>query len=417
MAKQIKVIKCPSCGNNKPTSLGNDRFRCDKCDTEFFLDNDDININVNHNHNTNHANPRPTGSPKAVLWVFGILGSIFFIYILSLVVGAIFSPSTHKNKPKIITTQKVDHPKRKISKYATPCQLISHNGNVYGLYLDENVNGKKGFSFVVYDFKKDSILNIANTGQSKGVKTIHQPFYSTGKDYYLFNNTELWELDPKLLTIKNITDTIANAKPALNSGFKSINFMDQNKGDGLVLETNLGKTFQYFPNVDQLYTSKAFNHFANGGMETVADDAQLRTYYLFTNKESKQSSNIAQLMQIDYKYNNGGPENKPHQINDYISKNLAKYRITSLKPFGKEQIAFSPNVIYSDSTSVVTSYYPTLATDAPLTIELLDKTTETSILKESIERNSNIISVERIGETIYLLTDKDIIYELSKEGK
>ena len=50
MAKQIKVVKCPQCGNSKPTAIGKEHYRCSKCDTEFFLDNDDVNINVNHRY-------------------------------------------------------------------------------------------------------------------------------------------------------------------------------------------------------------------------------------------------------------------------------------------------------------------------------------------------------------------------------
>ena len=48
MAKNIKAIKCPNCGSIKKLEIRTDYFRCLNCDTEYFLDDDDINININH---------------------------------------------------------------------------------------------------------------------------------------------------------------------------------------------------------------------------------------------------------------------------------------------------------------------------------------------------------------------------------
>lgn len=423
MAKQIKVIKCPSCGNNKPTSLGNDRFRCDKCGTEFFLDSDDININVNHNTRPNYP-PRNNQSSanKSIVWVIGILGALFLLYIIVLFVGSLSRSNKYKGTstysssstyPKPSTKSKSS--KLKISPSAVSWQLISHDDNVYSICLDDKFNGKKGLHFVIYDFKKDSIINVVDRGSSQVLKTVHRSFYSTGNDYFVINYNEIWEVDSKDLTIKNITDTIAQSKPALNSGFKSIRFLEEYQGDGFVLGTNLGKSFYYFPKVDQLYTQKAFDHFARGGMETVADDAQMRTFYLFENKTSKESSNVAQLTKVEYKYNNGGPENKLASIDSYTTNRKSAYRVTSLTAMGEEKIAFSPKVIYSDSTYIAISYYPTLANDVPLTIELLNTKGE-SIWKQSIDRNNNLLGVTRVDETIYLLNRRSTIYELSKNS-
>lgn len=420
MGKQIKVIKCPSCGNNKPISLGNDRFRCDKCGTEFFLDNDDININVNHNHNPrpNNYNPpnnynRSSGN-KTIVWIFGTLGVLFFLYILILLVGGLFRSKKYNGVSTYSTSStKTKSPKRKISSSAVAWQLISHDNDVYSICLDYQFNGEKGLHFVIYDFKNDSIIKAINRGTSQVLTTYHRSFYSTGNDYYVFNHNEIWEVDRKNMIISSITDTIAQAKPALNSGFKSIRFLEEYQGDGFVLETNLGKTFYYFPKVDQLYTYKAFNHFASSGMETVAEDAQMRSFYMFENKSSQESSNVAQLMKIDYQYNNGGPENKFRSMDSYTIKNKSAYRVTSLAPIGDEKIAFSPKVIYSDNAYIAISYYPTLASDAPLTIELLGNKGE-SIWKINIGRDNSVLDVVRIGETIYLLNKRSTLYELSK---
>ena len=48
MATKIKALKCPNCGSEKHIDLGNKRFLCKSCGTEFYIDDDDITINVNH---------------------------------------------------------------------------------------------------------------------------------------------------------------------------------------------------------------------------------------------------------------------------------------------------------------------------------------------------------------------------------
>jgi ribosomal protein S27AE len=40
MATEIKAIKCPQCGSTENTELEQNRFKCNKCGTEYFLDND-----------------------------------------------------------------------------------------------------------------------------------------------------------------------------------------------------------------------------------------------------------------------------------------------------------------------------------------------------------------------------------------
>ena len=40
MPTEIKAIKCPQCGSTENIELGQNRFKCKKCGTEYFLDND-----------------------------------------------------------------------------------------------------------------------------------------------------------------------------------------------------------------------------------------------------------------------------------------------------------------------------------------------------------------------------------------
>ncbi len=51
MAKEIKAIQCPKCGSTRKVEIKPEFYRCSSCDTEYFLDNDDVVITHNVNHN------------------------------------------------------------------------------------------------------------------------------------------------------------------------------------------------------------------------------------------------------------------------------------------------------------------------------------------------------------------------------
>ncbi|RZL30565.1 MAG: hypothetical protein EOO96_17860, partial [Pedobacter sp.] len=85
MAKQIKAIKCPHCGSIGKTEIKADHFICSSCNTEYFLDNDDININHNINYNTPQFN---TGGGKKVGLIIGSVVAAFFV--VALIVPLLF---------------------------------------------------------------------------------------------------------------------------------------------------------------------------------------------------------------------------------------------------------------------------------------------------------------------------------------
>lgn len=273
----------------------------------------------------------------------------------------------------------------------------------------------EGLYAVFYDFVNDKIISEKRVSENNYSQIEHRFFYSDGKHYYIIDNRSLWEVDAIKCEIKDVSSAISQAKPALNSGFSTIRFVESQKGDGLILTTNLGKAFYYFPTIDQLYTYNAFNHISSQGMDFVAEDAKLRTIYLFHNKESKASSNVAQLMQITYKYNNGGPENQMTQLTDWYVKNKAAYRVVSIEPVTEDRISFFPEVVYSDSTEIVITYRPTLAKEAPQEVELLT-TQGSTVWKVSFPKEMKCKSVIKTDSTCYLQMNEDLIFAVQRDG-
>lgn len=414
MAKQIKVIKCPHCGNTKPLSIGKDHYSCDKCGTEFFLDNDDININVNHSYDSNR-NKNPNQNKVIIIAVTGAVFFFLFIFVFQL------CTSTVKNITKKRPTATYTQPTQKTKTEYIDIQLLQTGNKPIVFYFESRNNyskdeDKNGLFAIFYDFINNKAINETKVSDNCYSQIDHRYFYSNKKHYYTVDYRSLWEINADQCLIRDITNAIAQTKPALNSGFSTIRFVDKEKGDGLILTTNLGKAFYYFPTVDQLYTHNAFTHVSAKGMEMASDDAILRQYYLFQNKESRESSNVAQLMQITYKYNNGGPENMLTRLTEWNIKNMKSYRIVSIKPITENRICFFPEVFYSDSTEVLISYRPTLAEDAPQDIELLT-TDGATVWKVTHKEKFECKSVIKTDSTYYLQANEDLIFEIKRDGK
>lgn len=366
MAKQIKVLKCPHCGNSKPIPVGNEHYRCDKCGTEFFLDSDDVNINIHHRHETvgNRNTPpppsRPPASNKTGLW---------FVLIFIIALGAILM-------------LKVCSPSRTATKQTIPVQRVESGKYYFSMMLPVRNNAvaftieSKSFSDSVYavfsDITTGELLRkralLPKSNISSGVA--HRYFLSDDTNYLILGTNLIYKIHPDKYTLTDVTDSICTRKPALKAGIMSATFVDERHGEGFRLHTNLGKDLFYFPTSDVLCTEKAFKYMAT---DKSLPTARLVDYYLFQNKETSYSSNVAELLEISYLFNNGAPENKLMHITGNELKNSNHYRISSHKAITEERVYFSPQVLYSDWQHILIMYTPTLAQDAGVHIELLNK--------------------------------------------
>jgi hypothetical protein len=404
MAKQIKVIKCPQCGNSKPTAIDKDHYRCGKCDTEFILDSDDVNINVNHRYEQEEIK-RPAlrkGGGLAIL--------IIFITIFILVIGTNIVTRVFRQANRPVTTS--SNPPLKASAVFSTLLLVDGQAVAFNL---ENKGGK-GYSAVFYDIvNTKKIKELNGLFEDEKIREVSsRKFQSDDSHYVIINDSYLYKITTDAFI--NMEAEISSRKPALNSGYSKISFTPDETGEGFALTTNLGKDFYYFPASDDLYTEKALDYVIQGKMQTVSDKAINQVYYLFRNKESKQSSNVAELLEITYKYNNGGPENKLLNIEGNELNRLEDYRIISYKPITEERICFSPDVLFYDKENILITYKETLAENSKTNIQLLD-TKGTVVWTISIKQSLMNVSTIRTNRG-FMLQNKDAsLYEISTDGK
>ena len=423
MAKQIKVIKCPQCGGNKPTMVDKDHYRCSKCDTEFILDSDDINVNVNHNYG--QRTPQKSFSSNNIL-AYVIVFIIVIFFVVSTGISFISKQFRNANSRTAVSVKPAAKSDIVLS------VLLNVDGKAIAFYLeDENtLLSDNGYSAVFYD-----IVNGKKIKEQKGLfikEKIYEiecrKFISDGSCYIVVNRKHIYKVEAD--TLVDMYDEISSRKLALNSGYSKAFFTPEGNGEGFFLETNLGKSFFYFPASDALYTENAMNHVMKGKFETLSQDATNVVYYLFRNKESKQSSNVSELMEITYKFNNGGPESKLLNVSMLEKNNPDNYRIVARKPITKEFICFSPKVLYYDKDYILITYKSTLAEDAVRSVQLLD--TKGAILW-TVPVNYNIESEypvkygnEDIEQKLYnvrtnhgfmLQHERNSLLEISMDGK
>lgn len=406
MAKQIKVIQCPQCGSTKPVQTRPDHYRCDKCGTEFFLDTDDININVNHNIPGNE--PHQTFSRG--VWVgLGIVLVVALLFLARMCGNAI------RHVGESITTYRTyETPPGERNKYLLSTLLPAGGGESVALYLENRAAAKDSTYAVFRNVTSAEILNEQAIG--RGRKIAHRYFVSDSTDYLIVDGSRIYTVDAQKLALTDVTGAFCARKPALEAGLMSVEFVDEGTGEGFRMNTNLGKELFYFPASDVLCTENAYKFMATDNDKGILPGAENRVYYLFQNKESAHSSNVAQLMEVTYLFNNGGPENKLREITGGGIGNPGQHRIASAKAITDELVCFSPAVLWSDDRNILVSFRPTLAPDAVVNVQLFD-TAGNIVWTVAFTSDFQCSQAIRTGRGYLLQTSENSFWEIGHDGQ
>lgn len=266
MAKQIKVIKCPNCGSTQKTELKPDHYRCDNCQTEYFLDSDDININVNHKNMSTPIANNIFGNVSTQRLVI-IIAAIFVIGV-SIVVAiklteskktlVYTSPTYNQGKvaPTNITAATVEKKYQLNYKF---CSTVLVQDKPYILTLEDHVysGNEHKFYFMVYDLlnnkniKQDALDTMA-VDRNNLIKLEHLDF-TDKKTYLVANNKLVYLLDKTNVKLNDVTPSLLNNHPQYQTGIASVTLAHTTSGDALHILTNDGKKIYYYPLIDEVY--------------------------------------------------------------------------------------------------------------------------------------------------------------------
>lgn len=357
MAKSIKAIHCPRCGSADKKDLGNDRFQCTSCDTEYFLDDD--YTHVVHHHKNYQQPVIPQQNKKALLIiipVFIILSTIFFFSIFS------STKSSKSNTESISEEKKLTDKKLVIAKTKDNKLLFTLIGvEITGSYPDY----KEKLVAYFYDQNANEIkkqeINY-NLSKTTGFP-FTQHYMSNGDVYIIYDNKTLFKVDADVMTVTELKSDWFN-HPELASGIAKIEKMyDQ---DGFKVLTQEGKTFAIMPLTNQLIPANDIYNSA----KIIPANATVKTCYAFTILPLE----IKKLLIYTQKQQNGYLTDEPYfdmneQMKPYIRSQVAgliDYKLLSERAF------FAPKLLGNNNDMVFISTKTDASVNSPYKLQALN---------------------------------------------
>ncbi|WP_404812774.1 hypothetical protein ACIRNY_05315 [Capnocytophaga canimorsus] len=405
MAKRIKPIKCPQCGSTQATETKTDYYRCNSCQSEFFIDNDDININHRHTYDT----PQFSAKHLKALKFLGLGIAVFFLMmmVISLLPSrTTYSPSAvQENKPywdieAVIPTANKD---------GEPIAIVVGD-IVSGNHPNQTYKPMFGF-FHATTFKEIAAVPIDVESINFIIKWKKM---DEGKTYIVINKNRLFLLDENTLSINEVTPQTIGL-PEFEKGFAEI---DTNSAyeNSLEITNNLGKEYYYFPKLNQaiLYGNRkeikqliAQNPIAPQGV----------TRFVFSRKDDDK---LPELFKVKTQGQAGYPYKRYFfrwfKGELYIDK---ESQVLSYENFTPERFYFKPEVLHYDDKEVFIYFKHEWAESSPYFFQVLDA--QTGEVKFTLQSNKEITylnssEVAKIKEG-YLIGRYDAYILNTKEGK
>ncbi|MCH5718476.1 hypothetical protein [Niabella hibiscisoli] len=256
MAKNIKAVKCPHCGGVQKTSIGNHFYRCNSCQTEYFLDDDDININITHKHENTPVTPNlgaNTGKSKqALIGLALVIGFIFLMGAFSLFRGS---------KDPAVKAQKE---KNELRYHENFVYTNTANGRPVLLRMvqeqlrgeDGNYDLVNGYALFIDPITKSEIKRQLLFKRIRRLAGHSSQFYqlSNGDIYINYNEQIYLKIIRDNNSLNDVTQTLLQNHPEASSGIARLRMY----GTSWDLLTNDGKKFRYLPTTDQLFKEDAY---------------------------------------------------------------------------------------------------------------------------------------------------------------
>lgn len=382
MAKQITALKCPQCGSVKKQSIKDDHYICNHCDTEYFLNSDDINVNVTHH--TIGGTPSYTNPSKNRFQILMIaLGAIILMFLMAL--------------PLFTSNSKATLPEETYSDWPMHEILYDDAEGNSGVFfvMERRYNGfsKKDDEYlaVFYDPVNNKIINeqlLDNQWSSR--PSINYRKFSDGNLYVIPNGiNRLYRLDPQSHKLIDHTIKMLEGKAEFSSGVATIALVNDEQGDGFKIMTNNGKEYYYYPVAEKIYADSQQLRKDAEELSTLPADAKEKKYYIFTKKGYDYPNEPIQLVQYLYKEKPGYPRELPYgaewkDFTDYSTPKYATYkalfsrydeRIGKHRDLTPGRMYFKPEVIYQEGDRLFIKTMPNANPENPELIQKIDVNT------------------------------------------
>ena len=382
MAKEIKAIKCPQCSSPLKTEIRPDVYRCNNCQTEYYLDNDDITVNYNHNYNTSASKPLP--DPKQAKKIITGIVVVVTAVVLLILFNIIFSDSKSTVSAEIPKTEEkkevvIPYVAKKLSTYTFSNVSTQEPVVMYAThreYRDPKDQQKTGVYFLFYDPLQKKLIKEVKLQDEITDTNLKFRTFSDG-NVYLMMQERLYRLDKDGLRVIEVGKTFFNAQPKFEVGIAGVDFDSDDRGDALVVSTNDGIKYYYYPLIQKVYNASTDHRArAEWGFENLLPVGKKKKYHTFSSESSDFPDEKIQLLTITYLDNGPGPKKLPGKMSwfkDYFAaggngfytdrdpyvKSLygvyqeAACRILTAKDLTPGRNYFFPKIAYEDASTLV----------------------------------------------------------------
>ncbi|MBC7446591.1 MAG: hypothetical protein H7330_00855 [Hymenobacteraceae bacterium] len=463
MAKEIKALKCPQCGATDQKEVKPGFYRCGRCQTEYFLDDD--TVTVTHLHQWVAPAPAPPVPVRRIVLALGVLTA------LGVGLSAAWHTGTPPDARPTFSADSVPPEKPAADSNAFAWSSVRSVPLVAGgkrpgtehdakaaptravvLVVGQRTYKKEGFSndadprnglyATLYDPLTGAETRTQRLGAAPAASArrsfspdLDLRVFSNGATYFTVDDSQIYEVDPATLTARDVTTQLFARQAALAAGVATLKFNQERWGDGLELLVNDGRKFHYYPLIDQLYDEDVWYR-ATHAFGRPGPRAAPRTYYTFTGRSMEYPDAPAQLLEIRYLANPGGPEYKlenpswsdnyggsgfftdrdPH-TKELIGANEKKTsRILSFRDLTPGRRYFDPDVRYADATVVLITLRTTAAPEAPFRLQCLDPTTGAIRWTTPLGEDDETAQLVRFADG-FIATDGDGCTVYGADGK
>ena len=440
MAKQIKVIKCPNCGSVNKTELKPHFYKCSACETEYFLDDDDVNINYNHNYN--HGNQFDNKAVKTIAIVIGCIVGFFFL--ISIISGLFRSSSKSNYSYQTPVTKEEDKIDEGFyaSRYTSYSFLIPSSKQPVVMFLEsrrynDRTNETKNGTYLAYynPLKKELLAETKMSDESLSSSDIKFRTFSDGNTYIVNNKTSLLKLNKENFKTEDAGKKFFEENSELQVGVATIEFVYDHNGDGLVLLTNDGKKRYYYPLIQKLYTEDNYRK-ASHGFDNLLPNATTKTVYDFSSKSSEYPEEKLQLMRVTYKDNGAGPKNTNFNLRwwkDYgrsgiftggepyrkvliSAYGMQSSRVLNIKDITPERLYFSPSVLLDEDQTLIIQFKGDANTKSAYKLQKINNQNGAVEWTTSLQPDTDIETLIKYKDGFVGTTSKDEIIVIDNKG-
>jgi hypothetical protein len=345
MAKDIRAIQCPKCGSVYKKEIKPEFYKCEHCQTEYYLNSDDVHIYHHHERLPPLQSSAPPGNSRLPVYI--LIGAVTFIVVVYFA-AMLWQPQ--KSNTYGNTNSTAYKPPRMY--YSSFVYTNTVTGDPIYLrlgtdYVDKG-NGKSEQELHVQfnnatngKLVADRIMN--DDGMRDERCALRFKTYSANQIYAIGCNSRLLELDVKNNQLNDITKSLFKDYTQLSSGVAKLDF-DYDK-DIINVMSNEGNSYFYFPTLRKLVASKE-----------EADSIWKKEFdrYYFT---------------FGYMGTFFNHDEIDHLMENNYNKETGELKQRDLTP-GRRY--FAPKVLYQDKANLLIQVNATAAENSPVTIQAID---------------------------------------------